>query len=53
MYKKTKFDSFIFQYYPNDFIANLSIEKDKFWEPHITNFVKEYASKYNIKIYLI
>jgi len=42
------FDSFNISYYSNDTLYTHSIGIGKYWEPHITNFLKIYNDNFNI-----
>ncbi len=46
--KIIKHESFIIEYFTNDFLATGSIELNKKWEPHILEFVKLYNLKKSI-----
>lgn len=46
--KIIKHESFIIEYFANDFLASGSIELGKKWEPHLIEFVKLYNKQYSI-----
>jgi len=49
LYNITNFDDFVFKTYKNDMLSNNSICKGKYWEPHITTFLKEYSNWFSIE----
>lgn len=44
-----KINNNIIEYYKNDALASSSIEKNKYWNPHILKFVNIYMTMYNIE----